>query len=399
MALIMASSDSMNFAAAEERAAAQAAGSAIGGDTIHHALGIPAFSGGETHGDDLKRSLDTLQRALEWRWLIVDEISMVNARLLAEIEYKCRQVVRDLDSRKRNADSETRPFGGLNVILAGDMWQLEPPDGTFLGAIPTDYLGQAKKYHPAPTTAHGQSLLWGGGQSGIQGTWELDVVERTDDAWLQELQDEFRNGCLSSDNWNFLHGRPTQAAGSAIGGVNQCGLDCSGEQREKSECQECKNERRRRRRVAWSVDDELFGTDAGVSGTCIFATNNIKYETNKLRAKVFASRTEQTITYAVAVDVPKAKALQKRPDLAKADYKKSWLQRRDRACGNLYGMLPLAVGMPVALTDHVDRSEKALLRGRVGTIVVGRRREGELNRGKWETGTTSFAESRVRSIL
>ncbi len=32
-------------------------------------------------------------------------------------------------------------------------------------------------------------------------------------------------------------------------------------------------------------------------------------------------------------------------------------------------MLPLSVGMPVALTDHVDRSEKALLRGRVGTVV------------------------------
>ena len=32
-------------------------------------------------------------------------------------------------------------------------------------------------------------------------------------------------------------------------------------------------------------------------------------------------------------------------------------------------MLPLAIGMPVALTDHVDRSEKSLLRGRIGMIV------------------------------
>eukprot|EP00959_Pyramimonas_sp_CCMP1952_P105761 2211589-Pyramimonas_sp.AAC.1 len=32
------------------------------------------------------------------------------------------------------------------------------------------------------------------------------------------------------------------------------------------------------------------------------------------------------------------------------------------------GWLPLAVGMPVVLTDHLDRSEKQLLRGCRATI-------------------------------
>ena len=46
-----------------------------------------------------------------------------------------------------------------------------------------------------------------------------------------------------------------------------------------------------------------------------------------------------------------------------------WLQRHDTYCGTLYGLLPLARGLPVALTDHVDRSpEKSLLRGRIGYI-------------------------------
>ena len=37
--------------------------------------------------------------------------------------------------------------------------------------------------------------------------------------------------------------------------------------------------------------------------------------------------------------------------------------------GDLYGMLPLIEGMPVMLTDHVDRSpDKMLLRGRIGYI-------------------------------
>ena len=84
---------------------------------------------------------------------------------------------------------------------------------------------------------------------------------------------------------------------------------------------------------------------------------------------MFAARTNSVFTYVQAKDVATSSALRKRPDLAQKDYKTAWLQRHDRACGNLYGMLPLAIGMPVALTDHVDRSEKALLRGRIGTVV------------------------------
>ena len=49
--------------------------------------------------------------------------------------------------------------------------------------------------------------------------------------------------------------------------------------------------------------------------------------------------------------------------------KLSWLQRHDRESGDLYGVVTLIKGMPVALTDHIDRNpEKQLLRGRVGHI-------------------------------
>ncbi|CAK0893135.1 unnamed protein product [Prorocentrum cordatum] len=43
--------------------------------------------------------------------------------------------------------------------------------------------------------------------------------------------------------------------------------------------------------------------------------------------------------------------------------------RCNEESGDLYGFLPIAEGMPVALTDHIDRSEdKNLLRGRVGRV-------------------------------
>ena len=44
-----------------------------------------------------------------------------------------------------------------------------------------------------------------------------------------------------------------------------------------------------------------------------------------------------------------------------------WLQYHDRDTGDLCGMLPLAVGMKVALTEHLDRP-KNLLKGSVGRI-------------------------------
>ena len=47
----------------------------------------------------------------------------------------------------------------------------------------------------------------GGGKHGIQGVTELVECERCDDAWLREVQEEFRNGRLSVNNHAFLPGR------------------------------------------------------------------------------------------------------------------------------------------------------------------------------------------------
>ena len=51
--------------------------------------------------------------------------------------------------------------------------------------------------------------------------------------------------------------------------------------------------------------------------------------------------------------------------------KVAWLQKHHQKCGGVYGMVPLHLvqGMPVHLTPHVDRSDKALLKQRVGTLV------------------------------
>ena len=104
-----------------------------------------------------------------------------------------------------------------------------------------------------------------------------------------------------------------------------------------------------------------------VNAPAIFPNNDIKYEVNKLRAALFSAASNQGLTWCPAKDKPNARALNEKPAILAE--KVVWLQRHDKDCSGLYGMLPLAVGMPVALTDHVDRNpQKNLLRGRIGYI-------------------------------
>ena len=112
----------------------------------------------DVHGDAVEAyPMDVAKRVLEWRWLIIDEVSIMSARLLADMDVRLRDVVRDLDLQKGGLDGVTRPFGGLIVLFCCDFWQLDPPDGGFLGQIPDEFIRRARKYQPAPTVSHGQA--------------------------------------------------------------------------------------------------------------------------------------------------------------------------------------------------------------------------------------------------
>ena len=86
-----------------------------------------------------------------------------------------------------------------------------------------------------------------------------------------------------------------------------------------------------------------------------------------MRAPSLASLTNTGITYCAAKDHPTLDALRARPDLPTK--KSEWLNRHDRESADLYGVLPLIKGMPVAMTDQIDRSiDKRILKGRVGHV-------------------------------
>ena len=107
----------------------------LGGDTIHHALNIGIFGKkwNTKEGGRETRARETMKSMLMLRWLIIDEISMVSARLLADIDHQLRTYYRANCKFAHRPNSKLlRPFAGVNVLFSGDFWQLPPPEGGFL---------------------------------------------------------------------------------------------------------------------------------------------------------------------------------------------------------------------------------------------------------------------------
>ena len=127
---------------------------------------------------------------------------------------------------QNNKRGTHRPFGGLNILISGDVWQLPLPDGGFLGDVPWEHIRNARKYSPTPSIAHGQSLLWSDdAETGFQGVTEQKECERTKELWLRCVQEEFRCGRLTEETHALLDGKPTMQPGSFLDGTVQCGTN------------------------------------------------------------------------------------------------------------------------------------------------------------------------------
>ena len=89
----------------------------VGGQTIHSLFRLPIGVIADhaiDQSDELKKLLNTIDT------LVIDEVSMVNADLMDAIDRSLRQ------ARKK----PTAPFGGVQVVLFGDPYQLAPVPGS-----------------------------------------------------------------------------------------------------------------------------------------------------------------------------------------------------------------------------------------------------------------------------
>lgn len=91
----------------------------IGGTTIHSWSGIGARDTLSQYDlDHLMTNEKAVRRVKKARVLVIDEISMLDGRVLDMVETVCRTV-------KQSGE----PFGGMQVILVGDFFQLPPIAG------------------------------------------------------------------------------------------------------------------------------------------------------------------------------------------------------------------------------------------------------------------------------
>jgi ATP-dependent DNA helicase PIF1 len=91
----------------------------IGGMTIHSWSGIGARDTLDQYALDYIASNEkTVRRVKKARVLVIDEVSMLDGRILDMVETVCRTI-------KQSGDA----FGGMQVVLVGDFFQLPPVAG------------------------------------------------------------------------------------------------------------------------------------------------------------------------------------------------------------------------------------------------------------------------------
>ena len=193
----------------------------IGGSTIHHWGNIPfrdekGNATGYCKGGQRTTTV-LFDRCFNLRWILIDEISMVSAELLAELQFLVRQAVRKPGTYKVRPDKTIRSFGGINTLLFGDWWQLRPVRATALFDHPSKV---------SSDLAHeGLLLIWGQNRDSVQRVWELKQPMRCPDPWFTGFLTQCRNGNLSMEDYFFIHGSPTDSVGSMIPGADMpaCG--------------------------------------------------------------------------------------------------------------------------------------------------------------------------------
>ena len=88
----------------------------IGGYTIHSWSGIGVRRDLTKYDlDRIGQNRNVVRRVANARILIIDEVSMLSARTLSMVDVVCREI-------RRNQ----QPFGGLQIVLVGDFFQLPP---------------------------------------------------------------------------------------------------------------------------------------------------------------------------------------------------------------------------------------------------------------------------------
>lgn len=161
-----------------------------GGVTLHSLLQlpfepfIPNFEGKKKLDFHFKLRKSKIEMLRELDLLIIDEVSMLRADLLDAMDYMLK--------RYRN---NQRPFGGVQMLFIGDMFQLPPV------VQPAEW-EEMRHYYPSPFFFHAQALA-----DNMPLYIELKTIYRQQDQRFIEILNRIRNNCTTPYDLNVLNQR------------------------------------------------------------------------------------------------------------------------------------------------------------------------------------------------
>ena len=207
----------------------------INGSTVHSwgevpwAMDGPSGSMTMASGSTDLRDMSSMAAKMELcRWLFIDEVEAVGAEILGTLEENTAQAARKRLYKyrgEREREADLRPFGGLNVGLFGDFWQLPPVrqinirSNPFRERATTSWLARKMlSFFWQPNTQN----------SFTDPPFEFTVCKRIKDTWYSSVIDQCRLGALDENNYNFLHGYPTKVCGTWLSEKtpSTCGNGC-----------------------------------------------------------------------------------------------------------------------------------------------------------------------------
>jgi Helitron helicase-like domain at N-terminus/PIF1-like helicase len=303
----------------------------LGGSTYHSVLGIHL---GENRNEG--RTIMQVKTKLEGvDYIFIDEVSMVSCQQLYKIS---AQLAKALGEHQR-------PFGGMNMIFAGDFAQLPPVGGSSL------YSGDVGTRIDSSTHISGQQAaigkaLWHQVTTVVILRENMRQKSQTkEDVYLRKALSNMRYGACTAEDINFMN---TRIAG--------------------------------KRPDQPKVASKDFRNIAIICGL-----NTQKDMINQLGCERFATDTNQTLTHFYSVD---RWAKDRRDNKSKRsnsnvhnsgeidldDQREIWKLHPGRT-GHLPGKLSLCLGIPVII-KHNYATELCMTNGQEGTVVGWRAEQG-----------------------
>ena len=266
-----------------------AAAKNIGGTTLHTALCMNAASKKST-GTKTRTDLIAMWDGVDH--LLVDEVSMIGCSLLV-----------DIHNALVNATGRTEPFGGINIIFAGDFAQLPPVGDTKLYA----HLNYNKLHVDTPSgqkTVFGK-LLWRAIDTVVILTEQMRQAGEAN-AKFVSLLSRLRDGSCTEEDFEVLNTRLISVA------------------RE-------------------NLSDTLWRT-----ASMIVSENAVKDAINVKATLAFAERTGQAVEWFEAIDTYRG------TKVTDPNVREYMLSQPSGKTGQRLGRIPLVLGMPIIVNQNFD---------------------------------------------